>query len=88
LVVQLRRVGLSLAGVREVIRLREDGAPPRDRIIALVEARISGLDRELTSLHEARDVLVELLHRVRRGSGHGADVRLCQLVRDAGAAEP
>jgi DNA-binding transcriptional MerR regulator len=87
LVVELRQVGLSVADVREVIRLREHGVPPPDRVVALLEARISGLSRELTSLHEARRRLVELLHRARFGVGQGADVRLCQLVHDAQAGE-
>jgi DNA-binding transcriptional MerR regulator len=87
LIAELRRVGLGVADVREVIRLREHGVPPPDRVVALLEARISGLGRELASLHEARGRLVDLLHRARFGVGHGADVRLCQLVRDARAGE-
>jgi DNA-binding transcriptional MerR regulator len=43
LVVELRRVGLSVADVREVIRQREHGVPPPDRVVALLEARISGV---------------------------------------------
>ena len=80
LVAQLRRVGLSLADVREVIRLRERGVPPTHRVIALLEARIADLDRELDSLHEARGRLVDVLHRVRFGLSGGAEVRLCRLV--------
>ena len=80
LVAQLRRAGLSLADVREVIRLREYGVPPPDRVIALLEARIAAFDRELDSLHDARGRLVELLQRAHLGAGIGKEVRLCRLV--------
>ena len=80
LVAQLRRAGLSLADVREVIRLREYGVPPPDRVIALLEARIAEVDRGLDSLHEARLRLVDVLHQARSGLSDGADVRLCRLV--------
>jgi DNA-binding transcriptional MerR regulator len=80
LVAQLRRVGLSVADVREVVRMRESGISPPDRIIALLEARVAGLDRNLELLQEARGSLVEVLHQARFGLEHGADVRLCRLV--------
>jgi MerR family transcriptional regulator, copper efflux regulator len=80
LVAHLRRVGLSVTDVREVIRLRAHGVPPPDRVIALLETRIAGLDRELDSLKEARARLVDVLHRARIGVGGGEDVRLCRLV--------
>jgi DNA-binding transcriptional MerR regulator len=80
LIAQLRRVGLSLADVREIIRLRQLGVPPADRVISLLEARIARLDRDLDSLHEARCRLVEVLHRTRFAVSGGGDVRLCRLV--------
>jgi DNA-binding transcriptional MerR regulator len=79
-VAQLRRVGLSVADIREVVRIRECGMPPPDRVIALLEARIAGVDRDLELLQEARCRLVEVLHRARFGLGRAADVRLCRLV--------
>jgi DNA-binding transcriptional MerR regulator len=85
-VAQLRHVGLSVADVRAIIRLREHGVPQLDRVIALLEARIAGLDRELDSLHDARARLVEVLHRARFGV-QGGDVRLCQLVGATSASD-
>jgi MerR family copper efflux transcriptional regulator len=80
LVAQLRLVGLSVMDVRKVVRLREGGVPPPDRVIALLEARVSELDRDMDSLRETRGRLMEVLHRARSGIRCGSDVRLCRLV--------
>jgi len=80
LVAQLRRVGLTVADIREVVRMREWGVPPPDRIIALLEARVSGLDRDLDLLREERGRLAEVLQQAHFGLEHGVCVRLCRLV--------
>jgi MerR family transcriptional regulator, copper efflux regulator len=82
---QLRSVGLSLADVREVIRIREHGVPAPGRVITMLEARIAVLDRELESLPEARGRLVEVLHRAHLVVGGSEEVRLCRLVGAASA---
>jgi DNA-binding transcriptional MerR regulator len=79
-VAQLRRVGLTVADIREVVRMRRCGVPPPDRIIVLLEARVAGLDRDLDLLREERGRLAAVLQQARFGLDHGVDVRLCRLV--------
>jgi hypothetical protein len=62
--------------------MRESGISPPDRVIALLEARVAGLDRKLEFLQEARGRLVNALRRARFGLERGADMRLCRLVDD------
>src|SRR5262245_48480233 len=44
LIARLRAVGLGLADIREVVRLREHGVPPPERVIRLLEVRLAQLD--------------------------------------------
>jgi DNA-binding transcriptional MerR regulator len=77
---RLRTIGLGLVDIREIMRLRADGVPPLERVIALLEARVRQIDRELTSMHEMRGALAHLLHRAHRESSAGVEVRLCRLA--------
>jgi DNA-binding transcriptional MerR regulator len=80
LVVRLRAAGLGLADIREIVRMREHGIPPPHHVIALLEARISQLDRELASMHESRGGLAQLVRQAMAASSAGQEVRLCRLV--------
>lgn len=77
MVAGLRGVGLALADIREVLRLREHGIPPPDRIVALITARVAEVDRDVTALNQRREALVNVLQRIHSG---GACARLCRVV--------
>ena len=77
LVSRLRAVGLGVADIREVVRLREQGVPPPDRIVALLQTRIAQVDRDVSALQQRRGVLAEVLHRM---LSNVDGVRLCRVV--------
>jgi DNA-binding transcriptional MerR regulator len=77
---RLRTIGLGLVDIREIMRLRADGVAPPERVIALLETRVRQIDRELTSMHEMRGALADLLHRAHRESSARVEVRLCRLA--------
>src|SRR5262249_19003860 len=64
-VTQLRSVGLGLVDIREIVRLREQGIPPPERVIKLLEAKVSQVDLDLASMQATRRRLADLLHRTR-----------------------
>jgi MerR family copper efflux transcriptional regulator len=80
----LRDVGCGLADIREVVHMRERGIPPPDRIIALLHARVSEVDRDISALRQQRGALAAVLERMHRG---GADVRLCRVIGAAPSQE-
>jgi DNA-binding transcriptional MerR regulator len=77
---RLRTIGLGLVEIREIMHLRVEGVPPPERVIALLEGEIRPIDRDLTSMQDMRAALADLLHRARRASSAGEEVRLCRLA--------
>jgi DNA-binding transcriptional MerR regulator len=79
-VARLRAIDLPLDDIREVVQLRARGAPPQDRVIALLQAELARLDGAMSALHDRRGKLAAVLHQARAAAGRGEDVRLCRLV--------
>jgi DNA-binding transcriptional MerR regulator len=75
LVARLRAIGLGLADIREIVRMREHGLPPPTRIISLLHAKISQLNRDMLVLEERWGTLTEVLHRMQK-----EHARLCRVV--------
>lgn len=64
--------GLTLAQIRQVITVREHDGPPCEHVIALLDARVTDLDRRIKELTALRGEV----HRLRRRA-RGLDPAQC-----------
>lgn len=80
LIAGLRAAGLALTDIREIVRLRNDGIPPPDRIIAL-HTRVVAVDRDIDTLQRRRGALLDVLEPMLAG---GQDARLCRVLGTRG----
>jgi MerR family transcriptional regulator, copper efflux regulator len=87
-VARLRAVGLGLGDIRELVRLRERGVPPSQRVLALLHARLAALDRTLRALDRWRAALAEVLEQARSIAASNGELRLCRLVAAPELAPP
>mgnify|MGYP000285988986 CR=1 FL=1 len=78
-----RAVGLSLAEIREVLRLRDGGQAPCDHVLAVLNARIAAIDRQVRELRELRRQLRTLRRRGRRTARKGC---ICGIIESAPSA--
>lgn len=65
--------GLTLAQIREILHLRDDGEPPCQHVENLLAGRLETLDRQIADLLELRETVAGL-HEASRS----ADPALCQ----------
>lgn len=56
--------GLTLAHIRQILTIRDDGLPPCDHVALLVDQRLGEIDRRLTELKRTREELRALRHRL------------------------
>lgn len=70
---QAQAAGLTLAQIREVLAIRDDGHPPCEHVAALVGQRLQEVDRRLEELQGTRRELLAL--RQRLGELDPADCR-------------
>lgn len=75
--------GFTLAQVRQILQVRDDGDAPCDHVGALVDERLAEVERRLAELRQVRTQLRELRERAR--GADPADCRgLCSVISDAG----
>ena len=55
-----QRLGLSLAEISEILRLRARAEPPCDYVLGVLDAQLADLDRRLAEMSELRRELVAL----------------------------
>ncbi len=75
-----RAVGLRLAEIREVLNLREEGQAPCDHVLALIEARVAAVDRQIRELRALRHQLMSLYRKGRRTARLGC---ICGIIESA-----
>lgn len=79
-------VGLTLAEIRGVIGLREQGNPPCAHVLELVESRADDLQRRIDEFSQLRDELRELAKRGRYLSPDACSSDLvCHILNPAPA---
>ena len=52
--------GLSLAQIRQVLQIRDDGHPPCEHVRDLLEQRMTDLDKQITDLRALRKTIAGL----------------------------
>ncbi len=52
--------GLTLAQIRQILDIRDDGDAPCDHVRDLLDTRLADIDRQLRQLHDLRDTLAGL----------------------------
>lgn len=62
----VRRLGLALGEIREVLALRDRGEPPCSYVAELLEQRASEVDGQIAELERLKGELAELRDRARR----------------------
>jgi len=87
-------LGLTLAEIREIIAIRQDGAPPCAHVRRLLQDKARDLDRKLQDLIDMREQIRRSLaawDRTRRGRAavcpHIEGHRATGAARDAGGRE-
>jgi MerR family copper efflux transcriptional regulator len=77
-------VGLSLGEIRGVIAFREQGTPPCEHVLELIEDRAADLDRRIAELVALRDELRRLARRGRTLSPDACSPDLvCHILNPA-----
>ncbi|MEX2549002.1 MAG: heavy metal-responsive transcriptional regulator [Nitriliruptoraceae bacterium] len=61
---QAQAAGLTLAQIREILAIRDDGHPPCGHVAELVEERLSEVERRLEELERTRRELLALRRRL------------------------
>ncbi|WP_433503716.1 heavy metal-responsive transcriptional regulator [Pseudonocardia halophobica] len=82
-------LGLSLAQIAEVLRVRDREGPPCEHVTELLEKHIEGLEikiRELTALRD--DLRARVPPAVLPDPGRCPSDRICYLIEDEGRANP
>ena len=85
-VTRARRLGFSLAEVREVVTLQRGGRPPCPHVRDLVRRKLAGVDRALAELTEARASLRAVLRSWPLRAGRPAAV--CPHIEGKGGNAP
>lgn len=71
-------LGLTLAEIRDVIRVAHAGEPPCRHVEALLRRRIDDIDRKVEELRDLRRTLVDTV--TKRRSVIDGDACVCQLI--------
>lgn len=64
-----QRLGFSLDEVREILSLGRGGRLPCNRVTALCESHLAGIDRQLRELHAFRKQLEQARRKAKAGCG-------------------
>jgi len=84
LILEARRLGLSLRQIRQVLALREEGLPPCARVARLFERMVEQLNARIEQLRARRDALVyALAHLPIADAKEGAPDTPCHLLAAA-----
>jgi DNA-binding transcriptional MerR regulator len=77
---QARAVGLGLEEIHTIMALRRAGIPPSGDIIALLQARFSKIQRQLSELQSVRHALADVLDAAIAKAHQGQDAQLCRIL--------
>ncbi|WP_026533865.1 heavy metal-responsive transcriptional regulator [Arthrobacter sp. H14] len=55
-----QRAGLTLAQIREILHLRDDGQPPCEHVETLLADRLAELDQQISDLRQLRETVAGL----------------------------
>ena len=76
--------GLTLGEIKGVVAFREQGSPPCEHVLELIEGRAADLDRRITELRALRDDLRALAERGRALSPEACSPDLvCHILNSA-----
>jgi DNA-binding transcriptional MerR regulator len=74
-------VGLTLAEIRDIVRLRAHGEPPCAHVLDLIERHTEGITRHIRELERVRDALGSLAERGRTLDPRDCDpLRVCHVI--------
>jgi MerR family transcriptional regulator, copper efflux regulator len=73
-ILKARRAGFTVAEIGEIIRMRRSGRRPCDHVRALINTKLTNIDRALADLRAARDELVAIRKTWRKRRSESAAV--------------
>jgi MerR family copper efflux transcriptional regulator len=80
---QARAVGLGLEEIRTIMVLRRTGIPPSEDVVALLQARFSEIERQISELQLLRHTLADVLDAATSRVHRGERPRLCRILDQA-----
>ncbi|QBF47645.1 heavy metal-responsive transcriptional regulator [Janibacter limosus] len=72
-----RAASLTLAQIREILRIRDAGDAPCQHVRGLLAERLAGLDTQIAALQDLRDTVSQLHDGVAAGPDRSDAVRVC-----------
>jgi DNA-binding transcriptional MerR regulator len=81
-VARARRLGLSLAEIKEIVAIKRAGRTPCDHVRSLARRKLEELERRMTDLGGVRASLREVLRRP--GSSRGPAAAVCPHIEREG----
>lgn len=78
---QAKTLNLSLAEIRDLLKLRRDTMSSCDRVTELLDARVREVDRKIADLHDLRRRLTDALSTARRCETESVGV--CEIIENA-----
>jgi MerR family transcriptional regulator, copper efflux regulator len=79
---QARDLGLTLAGIRNIINMRRGEAPPSAEVVTLLETHLRVIDTKISDLQALRQAMADVLHSATAHADQGKPVRLCRIIDD------
>jgi DNA-binding transcriptional MerR regulator len=75
-ILKARRAGFTVAEIRDIVRMRRSGQGPCEHVRALIDTKLTKIDRTLADLKAARDQLATI-----RATWRSAPLRLPRCAR-------
>jgi DNA-binding transcriptional MerR regulator len=77
---QARAAGLTLGTIRTLIELRQGAEPPGPDVLALLDARLRGIEQTIADLDDLRASLTAVFDQARAAVHHDGHAHLCHIL--------
>lgn len=82
-----KALGLRLGEIRDVLELQRGGEQPCDRVVALLDDRITDIDRALADLRQLRRTMVSARAAADESRRQGGAAVVCRIIEDGPSAD-
>ena len=84
---QAKTFGLTLDEIEDIIRLRNTGLCPCDRVAHAIDSRLAAIDRSIAGLLGLREVLNVAKQAAAASGPARADTIVCHIIESAGSSQ-
>ena len=81
---QAKALGLRLEEIKNIIDLQREGAQPCQKVLQLVDAHLSEIDRTMADLKALRRSLTSARRAAAESSRQGDSAVVCRIIESAG----